>query len=99
MDRRIRRLRFALWRAGGVDIVVTHAPVLGFGDGEDLPHQGFAAFQHLIEKYQPKYLLHGHMHANYGAEFTRERWYENTKIINVWEKYVLEIPDEEIKKK
>ena len=33
MARRIRRLRYRIWRAGGVDIVVTHSPIQGYGDG------------------------------------------------------------------
>ena len=31
MERRIRRLRYRLYRTGGVDIVVTHAPARGYG--------------------------------------------------------------------
>ena len=34
MERRIRRLSWKLHRAGGVDIVLTHAPVRGYGDEE-----------------------------------------------------------------
>ena len=63
MQRRIRRMSWKLRK--GVDIVVAHAPVQGFGDLEDLPHRGFACFRKLIEKYMPKYLLHGHVHASY----------------------------------
>ena len=35
MSWRIRRLWFQLRRAGGVDIVLTHSPPQGHGDGED----------------------------------------------------------------
>ena len=49
MRRRIRRLRFALWRSGGVDIVVTHAPPRGLGDLEDPAHRGFQALVELLE--------------------------------------------------
>ena len=93
MERRIRRLRYALWRSGGVDLVVTHAPVAGLGDGEDRAHQGFEAFKPLLDKYRPLYLLHGHMHPGYTQGFQRTRQYGDTTLINVWEKYVLEIPD------
>ena len=99
MAKRIRRLRFALWKAGGVDVVVTHAPVAGYGDGDDYAHQGFEAFKPLLEKYKPRYLLHGHMHPSYGMNFNRFRQYQDTKLINVWRKYVLEIPDESLIKK
>jgi len=95
MRRRIRKLRFALWRAGGVDIVVTHAPMHGVGDGEDPAHWGFAAFRKLLDKYRPKYLLHGHVHLNYGQDPTRERQYGDTTVVNTTERYVLEIPEGE----
>lgn len=90
MRRRIRKLRFQLWRHKGVDLVVTHAPPLGVGDGDDIAHRGFEAFLELIDKYHPKYLIHGHTHLRYGAEQIREREYGGTKVINVCERYVLE---------
>ncbi len=94
MRRRIRKLRFALWRAGGVDIVVTHAPVAGLGDGADIAHKGFEAFRELLDKYHPQYLIHGHMHLSYGQDRTRERRYGQTQIYNADEKIVLDIPTE-----
>lgn len=93
MRKRIRRLRFALWRAGGVDIVVTHAPVAGLGDGEDIAHKGFEAFRQLLDKYHPQYLIHGHMHLSYRQDKIRERAYGETKVINADEKIILEIGD------
>ena len=44
MARRVRRLRRQLRRAGGVDIVVTHAPARGYGDAPDQAHHGFSCF-------------------------------------------------------
>lgn len=93
MRKRIRKLRFHLWRAGGVDIVVTHAPPRGVGDSEDIAHRGFEALLELLDKYRPKYLLHGHVHLRYGQDQTRERRYGETTVINTSERYVLEIPD------
>ena len=92
MQRRIRRMSWKLRK--GVDIVVAHAPVQGFGDLEDLPHRGFACFRKLIEKYMPKYLLHGHVHASYSHGMRKEYNYCGTHIINVGETYILEIPDD-----
>ena len=92
LRRKIRRLAFQLWLHRGVDIVVTHAPPEGVGDGEDPAHWGFEALLKLIDRYHPTYLLHGHVHANYG-DFTREREYHGTKVINVWERYVLDVPE------
>ena len=90
MRRRIRKLWFQLWRHKGVDIVVTHAPPFGVGDSDDPAHRGFEALLELIDKYHPKYLLHGHTHLSYGTDQTRERDYHGTKVINVCQKYVLE---------
>ena len=92
MERRIRRLRFQLFRAKGVDIVVTHAPAQGYGDGEDYAHRGFACLLPLLDKYKPGYLVHGHVHVNYGADIPRVLHREGTTIINAYERYVLEIP-------
>lgn len=90
MRRRINRLRFALWRAGGVDIVVTHAPAAGLGDSDDPAHWGFEAFLPLLDKYKPRYMLHGHVHLRYGCDQTRVRSYGSTQIINATERYVFE---------
>mgnify|MGYP003295735691 CR=1 FL=1 len=96
MERRLKKMRFALHRAGGVDILLTHAPARGIGDGQDLCHRGFQAFLPFMDKYHPKYWLHGHMHLSYGIDKTRVREYNGTKVINASERYVLEIPDSEI---
>ena len=95
MRRRIRRLRFQLWKTGGVDVVVTHAPPRGVGDLDDNAHRGFEALLELLDKYRPMYLLHGHVHLRYGLDQVRERTYGDTKVINTCERYVIEIPDRE----
>ena len=92
MRRRIQRLRFKLWRAGGVDIVVTHAPAQGYGDAEDYAHRGFECLLPLLDKYKPRYLIHGHVHVNYGANIPRVLQRGETTIINAYERYILEIP-------
>ena len=97
MHRRIRKLRLALWRAGGVDIVVTHAPPRDIGDAQDPAHRGFEAFRELLDRYKPQHLLHGHVHLSYGADPTRLRQYGDTTVINTSDRYVLEIPDREVK--
>lgn len=93
MRRRIRRLRWKLWRLGGVDLVVTHAPAKGLGDSDDPAHWGFQALRELLDKYHPKYLIHGHVHMSYGHNIPRTQEYNGTTIINAYERYVLEIPD------
>ena len=95
MRRRIQRLRWKIAKYGGVDIVVTHAPPEGVGDSEDIAHWGFGSFLELMEYYKPRYLLHGHVHLRYGSDQTRVRHYGETQVINVCEKYVIDIPGEE----
>lgn len=91
MRRRIRKLSFALRRAKGVDIVLTHAPLRNLGDGEDMAHRGFEAFYPLLEKWKPKYLVHGHMHPNYIHGQKPVQQWGDTQIINAYKRYVLEI--------
>ena len=96
MRRRIRKLRFALWRAGGVDIVVTHAPPRNLGDDNDPAHWGFEALLELLDKYNPQYLIHGHVHSNYGMSRSRIHTRGSSTIINAFERYTLDIPDREV---
>lgn len=90
MAKRIRKLRWKLWRSGGVDIVLTHAPASGYGDAEDYAHRGFQCLLDLIDRYQPKYMVHGHVHMNYRSA-PRIHQRGNTTIINAYERYILEI--------
>ena len=91
MRKRIRKLRFKLWWHKGVDIVVAHAAPFGIGDDSDVCHRGFEAFVELIEKYQPKYFLHGHIHMTYGQDIQRIKTLGKTQVINVYERYELDI--------
>lgn len=93
MRRRIRKLRLAIWLAGGVDVVVTHAPPRGLGDLEDPAHCGFEALRALIDRYHPKLLLHGHVHLRNDAGLPRETVYNGTRIVNVSDRFVLDIPE------
>ena len=90
MRKRVRKLRWQLFRNKGFDILVTHAPAFELNDGEDLPHRGFKVFNTLIEKYNPKYFLHGHVHMKYGRKHVRFDTYNDTKIINSFERCVFE---------
>ena len=97
MARRIAKLHWKIRRLGGIDIVVTHAPPYGIGDDEDPAHHGFEALVELLDLYKPKYLLHGHVHLRYqagtGKKPERVNQYGDTTVINVSERYTLDIPD------
>lgn len=74
-----------------VKILLTHAPSLGNGDLEDLPHRGFDCFNELIRQWRPDFHLFGHVHMEYAA-VTRETIHpEGTRLINVSGMYILEI--------
>jgi len=64
-----------------LDVLLTHAPPLGVGDDDDDPcHQGFAAFHDLVNRLNPRVLLHGHIHP-YGRP-TEELHIDETRVIN-----------------
>lgn len=90
MRRRIRRLWWKLRLAGGVDILVTHAPARGLNDLDDLPHRGFDCFNDLLDKYRPRYFLHGHIHQSYGADIPRVTQRGETTVVNAYERYSFE---------
>ena len=93
MRHRIKRLWFQLMRNKGFDILLTHSPAAGINDGMDNVHKGFYAFIDLIEKYKPKYFIHGHIHKDYQSNFVREQKYKDTDtvIVNGYDRYELEI--------
>ena len=45
-----------------MDVLLTHAPPLGLGDGEDKPHEGIEALHSALSRLEPTYHLHGHIH-------------------------------------
>ena len=86
MQKRIKKLKFNLWKHHGFDILVTHAPAKNLNDLPDMPHNGFACFRELLDNYQPKLFCHGHVHLNY-SNLPRQDIYHKTIIINAYEKY------------
>lgn len=86
MQGRILHLWPALWWYKGFDILVTHAPARGINDFDSLSHRGFECFGELLEKYHPKYFLHGHIHANYGVHIPQRTEWGQTTILNAYER-------------
>ena len=97
MRRRVGRLALKLFRHRGFDILVTHAPAYQLNDARDLPHQGFKIFISLIERYRPRFLLHGRVHMSYGRKHKRYDKYQDTHVINAFERCVFEYEDDNIK--
>jgi len=73
-----------------LDVLITHASPKGIHDDTDRCHQGFECFNDFIEKYQPKYLLHGHMHLidMNNRPITKVG---KTTVINIFKSYIIEV--------
>lgn len=91
MAQRIRRLRFSLWRNQGFDILLTHAPARHINDFDSASHRGFECFHNLLDRYKPRYFVHGHIHKNYGAKVPQRTLYGSTMVINAFDHCVIEI--------
>lgn len=91
MRRRVWKLWWKLKYRKGFDILLAHSPAYQFNDGEDLPHRGFEVFRTLLDKYKPAYFVHGHVHLNYGRKFPRLCTYNETQVVNAYEKYIFEL--------
>lgn len=91
MAKRIRKLRPKIWLNRGVDMIVTHAPVRGLGDEDNLAHRGFVVFQKLLKRRKPRYWIYGHVHMSYGMNHQRVIEHQNTTLINAYERYIIDV--------
>ena len=91
MLRRVLRLELLARMRGGVDFLVTHAPPRGHGDLPDPPHQGFEAYNGLIERLRPAYMLHGHVHLDYGRIARVREHPSGTCLVNAFGWQELEV--------
>ena len=74
----LNRLHYGRW----LDILVTHSPPFGVGDGPDTAHIGFRALNTLIHRFKPHYLLHGHQHVYRGLKPGTQ--VASTRVLNVF---------------
>jgi hypothetical protein len=85
-----RRARWRQFRDGrGVDVLLTHAPPAGVGDGSDPAHRGFSALHRLNARLQPAVLLHGHIHPHGTAP--ADHRLGRTEVRNVVGRHLFEI--------
>ncbi len=91
MQRRVVALGLRAYLTGGIDVLVTHAPPLGHGDLPDAPHQGFEAFNGLLDWVHPRLMLHGHVHLNYGRLERTRAHPSGTQLINAYGWHELEL--------
>ena len=94
MASRIAALRRKLRATGGFDILLTHAPIRGFGDQDDHAHRGFECFGPLLDTWHPAVMVHGHVHQSYtGAHFVRQREWNGIPVINASTAYEFDLPE------
>lgn len=91
MRKMISSMWFSIWRRGGLDMVITHAPPRHIHDAEDRCHIGFESFVNLIKKYKPAYFVHGHIHREFQHPSERVTLFQSTKVINTCGYHILEV--------
>ena len=77
-----------LFRGRYLDILITHSPLFGIHDDDDLAHMGFKTLRWFLERFRPRYMLHGHQHIYTPQAY--QTWYLETEIINVFPYHLLE---------
>jgi len=87
----LNRLRYGRY----LDILITHAPPQGIHDRTDRCHQGFRAFTAFMERFRPRYLIHGHVHL-YGPSDPAETVYLDTTVVNTYGYRMLEIDEDRL---
>lgn len=85
------RMLPSIWRRGGLDIVMTHAPPRFVHDAEDPCHRGFVVFRWIIRFFRPRYFVHGHIHCNFRDASERISLIDSTRVVNTYGYYQFEI--------
>jgi Icc-related predicted phosphoesterase len=88
----MNRIRYGRY----LDILITHAPPAGIHDRSDRCHQGFQAFVAFMQRFRPRYLIHGHVHV-YSPEEVTETVFGDTTVINTYGSRRLEIDESSLK--
>jgi Icc-related predicted phosphoesterase len=81
----------AVWLKKGVDIVITHAPPRHIHDAEDPCHQGFECYVKFINRFVPRYFVHGHIHAHFSDDSQRITLVGETRVVNTFAHYQFEV--------
>lgn len=74
-----------------LDIFLTHAAPRHIHDREDACHKGFDCFNWFIKKFQPAYLVHGHIHL-YDMNSPRFTQTGNTTVVNAFSHCIIDLP-------
>ena len=90
--RMIKRTKKLLRQSkNNIDILVTHAPAQGLGDGDDHFHKGFACFIDVLNNAKPTLHVFGHQHLSYGAKCENPIYYQDTLLYNACGYKIIEI--------
>ena len=84
----IKSTKRLLKKGKNIDILVTHNPTKGLGDGSGY-HVGSDCFKELYNSLSVKIHFYGHYHLNYGG--TREILYNGVRVINAYDHYIMEL--------
>lgn len=91
MRAQLRRLWFQLWRLKKLDVIITHAPPRYIHDAEDRCHKGFRCYRTFIDRYQPRFFIHGHIHTFFKKPSDRISLVGQTEVINSYGYYIFKI--------
>lgn len=92
MKNRIWKLGWQIRRAGGVDIVLAHAPGAGASaTGTITRTWASRRFCRCSTGISPAISSTGHVHMEYGRDIARVLRRGDTTIINAYERYTLEV--------
>lgn len=69
------------------ELVITHCPPAGVNDAEDDAHVGIAALRGWVDRYQPRWLLHGHTYEN-----PERSWHGGAEVLYVTGHAVIDLP-------
>ncbi|UCF97995.1 MAG: metallophosphoesterase family protein [Spirochaetaceae bacterium] len=94
MRQTIRYLRPQLRRYTRLDMIITHAAPRHIHDTEDPCHRGFQSYRRLIDRYRPRYFLHGHIHRRFTDPSERITRLGRTQVINCSGYYLLEFEND-----
>lgn len=96
MKKRVNKAWLSIKKNKGIDILLTHSPAKGINDGPDHVHTGFEVFNELINRYKPKFFIHGHVHKNYMTGFTQTfKLNEYTTVVNGYERCIVEYDEKD----
>lgn len=74
-----------------LDILITHAPPQGIHDQPDPCHRGFAVLRDFLQRFRPRYHLHGHIHI-YDRHTTTRTQFGDTTVLNAYGSREVRVP-------